>query len=321
MKLPLLIDADFIDRITKFPELVQVLNRAFATNKTIVPQRHHHNFPNPGKENENTLLLMPAYNPGEDMGVKSVTINPDNGELGLPAIQGSYLYMDASNGQLKAIIEAKSLTAKRTAATSALASKYLSRPDSYSLLMLGTGMLSTNLIRAHASVRPIKKVYVWGRNIDKAHNISRQLAKENFSVEAVKKISSVIDSVDIVSCATLSKEPLIFGHDLRVGQHLVLGGAYRPDMRESDDGTIKRATVFLDSYSGGLKESGDIAIPLEKGILKEEDIVANLFSLCSNQGRGRSHNDQITLFKSVGHALEDLTAAKYYYQKYTHDHV
>lgn len=321
MDSPLFIDSDFIETNSSFVELVKALKSAFASNSTIVPQRHHHDFPFPGKDKSSTLLLMPAWNPGEDSGVKVVTINPNNADLGLPAIQGSYLYMDASNGQLKAIFEAKSLTAKRTAATSALASEYMSRKDASSLLMIGTGALSINLIRAHTSVRPIEEVYVWGRNFEKAKGISNQLKGEGYTVTAVEKIDMVISKVDIISCATLSESPLVLGEDLLPGQHLDLVGSYKPNMREADDLAIQKSLVFVDAFGGGLKESGDIAIPLQTGVLKEEDIAADLFGLCSSRSQGRSSDDQITLFKSVGHALEDLAAAQYYYQKYTHDYV
>lgn len=321
MKAPLFIDSNYIEVNSSYIELVNVLKDAFATGKTVVPQRHHHDFSNPGMERDNTLLLMPAHNPGEDSGVKVVTINPHNGEQGLPAIQGSYLYMDAVTGELKAIVEAKTLTAKRTAATSALASKYLSREDSSSLLMIGTGALSLNLIRAHAAVRPIKNVYIWGRDIKKAEHIVNQLADDAFSSEAIAEVQTVISKVSIVSCATLSETPLVFGSELVPGQHIDLVGAYRPNMREADDVTIKKSSVFLDSYESGLKESGDIAIPIASGAITKEDIKADLFELCSNIKEGRSTTEQITLFKSVGHALEDLAAAKYYYQKYAHDNL
>ena len=120
----------------------------------------------------------------------------------------------------------------------------------------------------------------------------------------------------IISCATLSKIPLVKGKYLRNGQHIDLVGAYKKDMREADDETIARASVFLDSYQLGLKESGDIVIPIQNGTLKESDIKADLFDLCSKLKLGRENYNEITVFKSVGHALEDLAAATYYYNKY-----
>lgn len=316
MEQPIHIHADFIESNTSFPDLIAELNHSFAKDTAIIPDRHHHNFPNPKVQHESTLLLMPAWRPSEDAGVKVVTVNPKNGMFDLPSIQGSYLYLDAVNGSLKAILEAKALTAKRTAATSALASSFLSKTDASSMLMIGTGALSINLIKAHAAVRPIEHVYVWGRDMSKATLISEKLNSKKIVVEAIASIPSVISKVDIVSCATLSETPLVLGKYLQEGQHIDLVGAYRPNMREADSETIEKASVFLDSYTGGLKESGDILIPLQEGIIKRTDIKADLFELCSKNKKGRTHDGEITVFKSVGHALEDLTAARYYFKKF-----
>jgi len=311
------ISDDFINHNTDFTELVAALKTGFASPDILVPQRHHHDFPNLETGVDSTLLLMPAWHPGKESGVKIATVSPENDRFGLPSIQAIYILIDALTGAPKAILEAKSLTAKRTAAASALASSYLSKKDASSLLVIGTGALSTNLIKAHASIRQIQKVFVWGRNPEKAQSICNQLKDENFSVQAVNTIEEKISEVDIVSCATLSKNPLVLGKYLKPGQHIDLVGAYKKDMREADDETISKASVFVDTFQGGLKESGDIVIPLKNGILKEQDIKGDLFSLSSNKTKGRTSEEEITVFKSVGHALEDLVAASYYYNKFT----
>ena len=310
------ISSEFIEQNTNFRELISELKSAFATSDTIVPRRHHHDFPNPKTEKDSTLLLMPAWNPGQDAGVKVVTVCPANDKFNLPAVQGSYIYLDATTGVVKAILEAKSLTSKRTAAASALASSYLSKRDAASLLMIGTGALSMNLILAHASVHPIREVYVWGRNYEKATAIADNLMGEAFKVSAVETIEEKISDVDIISCATLAQEPLILGQYLKPGQHIDLVGSYKTNMREADDEVIRKADVFLDSYSGGLTESGDIVIPMKQGILTKEAIKADLSELCADKRKGRTSANEITLFKSVGHALEDLVAARYYCEKF-----
>jgi len=312
------IDSSFIEENTKFPELIEKLREAFEKSSIEVPMRHHHDFPNPEAGDDSTLLLMPAWQTGVDAGVKVVTVSPKNGQYQLPSIQGTYLYLDALTGTLKAIMEAKSLTVKRTAAASALASSFLSRKESSSLLMIGTGALSTNLIRAHASVRPISKVFVWGRNLEKAQAICDTLKNEPYTTQVVPTIEEKISEVAIVSCATLSKTPLVLGKHLNPGQHIDLVGAYKKDMREADDVTVEKASVFIDTYQGGLTESGDIAIPLQEGTLTKNDIKADLFELCAHSKNGRSNHDEITMFKSVGHALEDLAAASYYFKKFIH---
>ncbi|CAL2101586.1 Ornithine cyclodeaminase [Tenacibaculum sp. 190130A14a] len=311
------IPSEFIEENTSFLELINELRTVFSENTTIVPMRHHHDFPNPKVDADSTLLLMPAWTPSKTAGVKIVTVSPENTQFNLPSINGSYLYLDAVKGTIKAILEAKSLTAKRTAAASALASSFLSRKDASSLLMIGTGALSTNLIKAHAAVRPIKEVFVWGRNFDKAQKISESLKEESFVTIPIKNIEDKISEVDIISSATLSKVPLILGEYLKDGQHIDLVGAYKKDMREADDVVIERGVVFVDTYQGGLKEAGDIVIPLRTGVLKEEEVQADLFELCASKKEGRKSIEEITVFKSVGHALEDLAAANYYYKKYT----
>lgn len=314
-----LIDAKFINKNTNFLELIEILKDAFIDASIQVPMRHHHDFENPKAKTDSTLLLMPAWNPSNEAGVKIVTVSPNNGQYNLPSIQGTYIYLDAHKGSVKAILEAKELTVKRTAAASALAASYLAKKDANSLLMIGTGALSKNLILAHASIRPIKTVYVWGRDFEKAQIICDQLANETFEILPIKNIEEKISEVDIISSATLSKTPLVLGKYLREGQHIDLVGAYKKDMRESDNEAIKKSQVFVDTYQGGLKESGDIVIPLQNGIISEKEIKADLFQLCSEKKKGRQNDQDITLFKSVGHALEDLAAATYYYEKFSNE--
>ncbi len=310
------IDSDFIESHTDYESLIDNIKKAFGSSSIEVPQRHHHNYKNPPEKEDSTLLIMPAWNPGKDLGVKLVTVSPENGKHNLPSIQGTYIYFDAQKGIPKAILEAKTLTAKRTAATSALAASYLAKENASSLLMIGTGALSIQLILAHSAVRPIKKVYVWGRNKLKADAVCEQLKNKSFEIQSVITIDEVIGNVDIISVATLSKTPLIKGKLLQKGQHIDLVGAFKKDMREADDETIKKSSIYIDTY-GGMNESGDIYIPLQNGTLSKNEIKADLFELCSDKKNGRTSHEDVTLFKSVGHALEDLVAAKYYFDQFT----
>jgi ornithine cyclodeaminase/alanine dehydrogenase-like protein (mu-crystallin family) len=303
------IDKQTIEKHFDFPELISRLKAAFGDSSITVPMRHHHDYPNPPETEDSTLLLMPAWDPGKDLGVKIVTVSPNNGEYQLPSIQGLYLLFDAHKGNCKSLLDAKSLTAFRTAATSALASSFLSRKDSSSLFMIGTGALSPMLIKAHASVRPIKKVYVWGRSSAKADEVKALLANESYTVTVVDSIEEGVEAADIISCATLSKTALINGELLKPGQHLDMVGAYKPDMREADDQCLLRSAIFVDHYAGALKETGEIVIPMAQGVIKREDLQADLFELCKQEHSGRQNENDITLFKSVGHALEDLIAA------------
>lgn len=301
------IDKDEIKKVLDFPSLIEALRVAFISDIK-VPSRHHHDFGNPKAGIDSTLLLMPAWEESESLGVKIVTVSPNNAKYDLPAIQGIYLLMDAEKGTIEALIEGKSLTAKRTAAASALASSYLSREDSSSMLMIGTGALSSELIRAHASVRDIKDVYIWGRNKSKAQKIADEL-KDEFNIKAIDNIEDQISNVDIISCATLSVEPLVLGKFLKPGQHVDLVGSYKPNMREADDELIKTVDIYIDSDMAK-KETGDLKTPLESNTISEDDIKADLFQLTREEKLGRTSDSSITLFKSVGHGLEDLAAAK-----------
>jgi ornithine cyclodeaminase len=310
------IDDVFIEAETSFRDLGELLKQEFQISSVTTPMRHHHDFPNPREAKDSTLLLMPAWHAGNDLGVKIVTVTPENGRYGLPSIQGSYLYLDAQKGTVRAIFDAKALTAKRTAAVSALAASFLARQDADTLLVLGTGALARNLILAHAEFRKLKQVFVWGRNFEKARELVQKSTLQPVAIEAVSDFEKVLPQADIISTATLSESPLLNGDLLRPGQHLDLVGSYKKNMREADDRCIERSSVFLDTYQGGLKESGDIVIPLESGILSSDDVRADLFELCAGTRRGRIEEDEITLFKSVGHASEDLIAARYYFDIY-----
>ena len=291
-----------------YEKLIPALRQAFQDNIT-VPQRLHYDIPNPTGQNENTLLLMPAWEAEKNIGVKLITVSPGNGAFNLPAIQGMYVLFDSNKGTPIALLDAKALTKIRTAATSALASHFLSRPDSQTLLMIGTGALAPELIKAHAIARPLSKVLVWGRNREKAANVANLFDHNpQFSVQVVENIEASIGQADIISCATLSEQPLVHGRFLEAGQHVDLVGSFKPNMREADDEVIKRASVFID-HDGATFESGDISIPIENGILKKTEIKADLFDLCIGSKPGRSSEEEITVFKSVGHALEDLAAA------------
>lgn len=274
-----------------------------------VPMRHHHTVQTYG-ENDGTLLLMPAWQVNQSIGVKIVTVFPDNGAKDLPAVQGVYLLMDGKTGIPQALLDGNALTKRRTAAASALAASYLARPDSERLLVVGTGALAPELIEAHTTMLPIKHVLVWGRDLAKAKKVASRFHRPKFRIEATDDLEGAVRGAHVISCATLAKEPLIKGEWLQPGAHLDLVGGFTPEMREADDDCIRRARVFVDTREGACKEAGDIVQPLKAGILTEDDIAGDLYDLTRGQRAGRRFYDQITLFKSVGTALEDLCAAQ-----------
>ncbi|WP_417679820.1 ornithine cyclodeaminase family protein [Roseibium sp.] len=300
-----------------FPELIEALAEMFRKGCEM-PVRHHHDMKVPD-EPDATMLIMPAWVPGEHAGVKIVNVMPGNAAWGEPAISAEYLLSDARTGKMLALIDGGELTARRTAAASALAASYLARDDAEHLLVVGTGRLSSYLIEAHMAVRPIKKVSVWGRSTEKAAGVAAKAAEQlGIDAEAVEDLDDAVSRADIISAATLSNDPLIKGALLKPGAHVDLVGAFKPTMRESDDDAIRRSSVFVDTKDGCTKEGGDIVQPLESGVLKMKDIKADLYDLTRGKHAGRSSDDEITLFKSVGAALEDLAGAILAFQS-THD--
>jgi ornithine cyclodeaminase len=276
------------------------------------PLRHHHALP------EGMLLLMPAWT-ARHIGIKLVTVFPGNARRSLPSVLGQYMLLDGRTGQTVALLDGTMLTKRRTACASGLAARYLAPASATRLLMIGTGALAPHLVRVHAKVRPIREVAIWGRRPEAAEALARDLAGSlpaalgrAVTVRAVGDRRAAVGEADVISCATLSKDALVEGDWLRPGQHVDLVGAYTPEMRESDDKAVQRARVYVDTRTGALKEAGDIVQPLRNGTIDEDDVIADLFELTRGQQRGRLPGDTstITLFKSVGSALEDLAAAE-----------
>ena len=303
-----LITAEEIERALTWPALVEALREAFGADIT-VPVRHHHPIPQAGADA--TLLLMPAWTTGEGsfLGCKIVTVFPDNGKLSKPAVLGSYLLMSGNTGEPLAAMDGTVLTRWRTAAASALASSYLSREDSAHLVMIGAGALAPYLVRAHASVRPIRRVTLWNRTRGHAVQAAFGLAVTGIETEVTDDLEAAVREADIVSCATLSLTPLVRGKWLKKGAHLDLVGGFTPKMREADDDAVKKSRVYVDTRAGAPKEAGDIVQPMKKGVLAKTAVRGDLFDLCRGKAKGRTKASEITLFKSVGTALEDLAAA------------
>lgn len=300
-------DAEAVRRHLPYAELIEALRAQFRDGCE-APTRHHHTVPVPD-EPDATLLLMPAWQRGAHIGVKTVTVFPGNGARGLPGVMGNYMLLDGATGTPQALIEGQGLTARRTAAASALAADYLACQDASRLLMVGTGALAPGLIEAHATVRPIDSVAIWGRRPERAADLAARLDMLGIAVAPVTDLEAAVAEADVISCATLATEPLVEGAWLRPGQHLDLVGAFRPDMRESDDAAVRRARLYVDTRDGACAEGGDIVQPLADGVIGKDDIVADLYDLTRGAAPGRETSEEITLFKSVGTALEDYAAA------------
>jgi ornithine cyclodeaminase len=243
------------------------------------------------------------------IGTKVVTVFPSNTARGHASVTGIYLLMKGDTGEPLAAIDGRVFTLWRTAASSALAARFLASEDAESLVMVGAGALAPYLIRAHVSVRPLRKIAIWNRTRERAAAVAAELSSLGFDARAADDLESAIRAADIVSSATLSASPLVQGSWLRPGTHLDLVGGFKPTMREADDETLRRARVYVDTRASALKEAGDIVDPLRRQVIREEDVRGDLFDLCRGRVQGRARPDEITLFKSVGSAIEDLATA------------
>ncbi|MEQ6918147.1 ornithine cyclodeaminase family protein [Halomonas aquatica] len=300
-----MITAEEVATSLAWPALVERLATTFREGVES-PPRHHHAMHRP--DGEATMLLMPAWEPDGYIGMKMVNVFPQNAEHGLPAISGVYLLSEGAHGRPLACLDGSELTRRRTAAASALAARELARDDASTLLVVGTGKLAPMVIEAHAAVRPIEKVLIWGRHADKAERLAAEYA-DRFDTAAVTDLEAATRDADLISCVTLSTKPLIHGEWLSPGTHLDLIGAFRPTMRETDAECLARSEVFVDTYAGARGEAGDILQAIDEGRFAFDDIRGELVELLRGERPGRSSRDAITLFKSVGASLEDLAAA------------
>ena len=288
-----------------YPILIEALRGAFLAGAE-APVRSSF----PVTPEGDRLLLMPAWRAGLDLGVKLVTVFPRNPERGLASVSALYVLLDGATGHPRALIDGESLTLRRTAAASALASTFLSRPDSDCLLVVGTGALAPYLASAHCAVRRLRRVLVWGRSPERAGAAAGALKDEGIPARSIADLAAGLAEADIVTCATTAREPLVRGAHVRAGTHVDLVGAFTREMRESDDELVVKAAVFVDTFAGALKEAGDLVQPLARGVIERDHVLAELADLVAGRHAGRRNHAEVTLFKSVGTALEDLCAAR-----------
>ena len=315
------ISAEQLQTFLPWPQLVDALRNIFIAD-VVAPVRHHH-FIDVPNEPQATLLLMPAWIEGKYLGVKQVSVFPGNNAKGKPGLTSLYTLSCGASGETLAQMDGNVLTGLRTAAASALASSYLSRPDSRTMLMVGAGRMGRNLIPAHCSVRPIETVYVWDRSAQNCASLVADLLAQGIEARVVEDadLATVAGQVDLISCATMATEPVIRGEWLAPGTHVDLVGSFTPTMREVDDSAMQRAAVFVDTRAGALAETGDLILPIQSGAFSAEQIQAELTELCGAQHSGRNQladpEQAITLFKSVGDSREDLAAAILAYEMAT----
>lgn len=303
-----IISANELARLAPYRDIVEALREGFRASYT-TPVRHHHET-----SPASTLLLMPGWS-REWTGLKTVVVKTDNAALGLPTVQASYLLIDNATGETVAMMDGTEITRRRTAAASALAADYLARKDASRMVLVGAGALGRHFVRAHAAVRPIKSVAIFNRSPAKAEALADELKADGVGAVAVSGLEEAVRQADIITCVTTSTVPVVKGQWLKPGAHVDLAGAFKPAMRETDGAAVQRSRVFVDTRDGALAEAGDLLQARGEGKFDFASIQGDLFELTRGTVKGRGGLEEITLFKSVGTAIEDLATAIMVYQK------
>ena len=302
-------DAQAITTASPFAALVPALRQAFAVGAT-VPPRQVLAIDDATGQALGTTLVMPAWRAGGCYGVKVVNVYPGNSARGLSSLQASYTLFDASTGVPLATFDGAELTSRRTVAASALAAQMLAREDVRVQLVVGSGRLAALLPAAMRAVRPsIEQVWVWNHRRQGAEQLAEKLRRQGVDARACEDLQAAVRQADLVSCATLSARALVQGEWLRPGTHLDLIGAFTPAMRECDGAAVQRSRVFIDTEEA-LAKAGDLLQAIAESRFAPEQLQGTLQQLCRAERGGRSSPQEITLFKSVGTALEDLAAAE-----------
>jgi ornithine cyclodeaminase/alanine dehydrogenase-like protein (mu-crystallin family) len=305
------VGADDVKNALGYADLVEALREIYRADGMFA-KRELFDLESLNDVSGTCMAVMPAFGPGHDITTKIFTLFPDNPNNGLPTITAVIMVFDSSNGELKAIVDGTEVTKRRTAAMCALASSYLSRVDSESLVVCGSGALAPHAALAHAAVRPIKRVEIWARRLDAAAETADVVRAErpDLAVKVSQDLPKSCATADIVSCQTSASEPVVFGEWIKSGTHLDFVGSHDPEKRECDDEVVRKARIFVDVMETAMREAGDILIPIANGTIQTADILGDFSSLCRGTVPGRLGEDEITLYKSTGSALADMAAAE-----------
>lgn len=251
---------------------------------------------------------------GVGYGVKSVTVFRENAARGLPTVQGGMTLFDAETGAQIATLDSDLVTEKKTAADSVLGARYLARPDSETLLIIGAGSVAASLLSAYPAIFPgLRHVMIWNRTRQRAERLAARHACAGLKVTVAEDLSTAVARADIVSSATMSYEPILLGDWVQPGTHVDLIGAFKADMREADDVLLRKGRLFVDCRETTIGHIGELMIPLKAGIISERDILGDLYDLAVG-APGRTAKDEITIFKNGGGAHLDLMVARVFYE-------
>jgi ornithine cyclodeaminase len=280
---------------------------ALARGEVVLPLRQVVRLP----DGSGLLASMPVHAGHLGLaGLKAITVFPGNHGTELDSHQGAVLLFEAARGRLLAVMDATSITAIRTAAVSAVATRRLAREDAGDLAILGTGVQARTHLEAMGLVRPLRRVRVFSRDAGRARAFAEQAAKRHgIAVEAAVSARQAVAGADIVCTVTSSREPVLLGDWLAPGAHVNAVGACIPTCRELDTAAVARSRLFVDRRESALHEAGDLLIPKREGAIGDDHILAEIGEVLEGRAPGRRSGDEVTLFKSLGLAVEDVAAA------------
>jgi len=304
---PKLITAEQVHASLRYPDFIETLRLAFSGPHTMPPRQVIPLDPESGRHD--AFAMLPCWN-DEVIAQKAFTYFPEN-QPPAQTLYSQILLFDRRTGEPRALVDGVSVTCYRTAGVSALASRFLSRQNAETLLLLGTGKLAPFLIRAHASVRPLKRILLWGRSAGRAEALKSAMSAElpEIAFETVSDLEDACGRADIVVAATGSPDILVRGAWIRPGTHTDFLGNHHTDKRECDSGLVTGSRVFVDNRANCFREAGEILVPVSEGVFSLDRVEGELADLCRGDVAGRGDDRETTLFKSVGCALGDLCGA------------
>lgn len=311
----LILNRQEVYRLLPMPECLEVMAealRSLGRGEVVQPLRPFMRLP----EHKGLMGLMPSYSSSlHAMGLKVINIFHGNQAGKHDSHRGAVLLFDAEHGGLRALMDAASLTAIRTAAVSGLATRLLAREDAHMLALLGSGVQAQTHLEAMRHARNLSHVRVWSRNFEHAQRFMQRNKQSEFHLETCEHAQAAVEGADLICTVTSSPEPILKGEWLKPGMHLNVVGSSTPRAREVDTNAMLRSRLFVDRRESALHEAGDFLIPKQEGAIDDHHIVGELGEILLGQKEGRSNAEEITLFKSLGLGIEDLAAAQYVYDK------
>jgi len=306
----LILSSEDVRRALPMREAILAVRSAMAqlsAGECVVPERAHIDVP----EHDGVALFMPSFMPGEGrMAVKVITLYGGNPSIGVPRVQAVVLLFDAATGVPLAMMDGGTLTAIRTGAGSGVATDLLARLYAESAAIFGAGAQARTQLEAVACVRPIMRARVYDPDTELAQRFAGEMSDHlGLAVEPVQDAASAMDGADIVCTATVSDTPVFDDADVRPGMHINAIGSYKPHVQELPGATVARARVVVDYREGALVETGDLLIPIAEGLFGPDHIAAEVGEILLGRRAGRTSGDEITVYKSVGVAVQDLAAA------------